>query len=137
MNQVQPKTDVLAIVLSITCILHCMLLPVLIASMPLMTTFFFFEESFHIWIIIAVVPISAIALYNGWKKHREWKVCLLGAVGIISFSGSTFLGHEILPEWIVHLFLSLGSALTTIAHIWNIYLRKHDAITKKNESFTI
>ena len=82
MNQVQPKTDILAVSLSVLCILHCLLLPILVIAVPSMASLFFVDEIFHTWMVIAVIPVSGIALYRGWKKNQVLQIGVIGFMGV-------------------------------------------------------
>ena len=53
--------DRFSIGLSALCLLHCLAIPLLISMTPVVATFAFADESFHIALIALVVPTSAQA----------------------------------------------------------------------------
>lgn len=134
MNDIQTKTDALAVGLSALCMLHCLLVPVIVIAAPSMASYFFVNEALHTWMVIAVIPVSAIALYNGWKQHRVLKISVIGALGLLILSSAAFLGHDLLSEtWERYLTLA-GTSIITLAHMWNYFLWKVEVIDEDNES---
>ena len=121
MNQIQPKADVLAVSLSVLCILHCLLVPILVIALPSVTALFFTDEAFHIWMVIAVIPISLVALFNGFKRHGGAKFLSIGIIGLVLLVGAAFLGHDLLSETGERLITVIGAVLMTITHIYNYY----------------
>jgi hypothetical protein len=137
MNQVLPKADVLAVSLSVLCILHCLLLPAMVIVMPSIGSLFFVDESFHIWMVIAVIPISSLALYSGWRKHKILKVGITGGIGLMALTSAAFLGHDVLTEnWERYLTI-LGTLIITLAHIWNYLLWKFDSVNDDIDTRTL
>ena len=136
MNDMQPKTDALAVGLSALCILHCLLVPVIVIAAPSMASYFFADEAFHIWMVIAVIPVSAIALYNGWKQHQVLKVSVVGAIGLLLLSSAAFLGHELLSESWERYITLIGTSTITLAHMWNYFLWKVEIIDEDEHSET-
>lgn len=134
MNDIQPKTDALAVGLSALCILHCLLVPVIVIAAPSMASYFFVDEAFHTWMVIAVIPVSAIALYYGWKQHRVLKISVIGALGLLILSGAAFLGHDLLSETRERYLTLVGTSIITLAHMWNYFLWKVEIIDEDKES---
>jgi len=134
MSQIRPKADVLAVTLSIVCVLHCLLLPVVVITLPSVTSFFLADEEFHVWMVIAVLPISSIALFNGLKQHQNSSILALGVIGLLVLVGAAFLGHDFLNESWERLLTVLGTALLTVAHIRNFYLWKASETTLDKET---
>ena len=126
MSNIQSTSDKLAISLSILCTLHCLILPLLVVLLPSIAALPLQDEVFHIWMVIAVVPISIYALTMGCKKHRQYLMLLIGAVGLLILSVVAFLGHDLLGEVIEKVFTLLGAFTIAIAHVWNFRLcRQH------------
>ena len=104
-----------AVSASMLCLLHCLALPLLIASRILTI-----PETFHLWVLALAVPTSAAALLAGRARHgATWPVatgCLglaLLALGAITF-GET--------SWETPITVS-GSLTLATAHIGNWRLR--------------
>ena len=63
--------DKLAISMAVLCAIHCLIVPVMIVSVPLISTTFFVHENFHLWMLIAVFPTTLASILLGCKKHRD------------------------------------------------------------------
>lgn len=136
MNQLQTKADLLAVSLSILCLLHCFLLPLFVIAMPSIGALFFTNEAFHLWMVVAVIPISGIALYGGWKAHKILKVTILGIIGLIILISSALLGHDILTERWEQSFTILGTLIITCSHLCNYFFWKVEWVNKNDDSRT-
>jgi hypothetical protein len=134
MKQIQAQADVLAVSLSVLCILHCLLIPVMVIAVPTMSSFFFVDEAFHIWMVVAVIPVSALALYRGWKKHLVLQVAVVGSIGLLIISCAAFLGHEYLSEYWERFLTVIGTILIIFSHIWNYYLWKVETSETKKDN---
>lgn len=73
--------DRLGISVSLACVLHCLLLPVMIVLGPVVGEFFT-DPIFHLFIAVIVIPVAVFALFNGYRKHRVCNVLVLGAIGL-------------------------------------------------------
>ena len=122
MNNIQSLSDKTAISLSLACTLHCLVLPLVAVFLPSFIAIPLQDEIFHVWMIIGVIPISAYALTMGCKKHKHYKILLLGGIGLLTLSVVAFLGHDLLGEKLEKTFTVLGTIIIAIAHIWNYRL---------------
>lgn len=67
---------------SAACMVHCLVLPILLAAVPAVSAFIVIPESFHRWALLFAAPIAAIALVGGHARHAaSWPLCL-GAAGL-------------------------------------------------------
>ena len=122
--------DKLAISLSMLCLLHCLALPLLLVIIPSLATLPMAQESFHFWMVIAVLPTSIYALTLGCKKHRNYTVVSYGLVGLAILFAAVLLDEHFLAE---HLFgevgekllTTIGAILIAIAHVKNFTLCRH------------
>lgn len=118
-------SDKAAITLSITCALHCILLPIILIILPSVSGYLIFDDShFHVWILYAVIPISIFAISLGYHHHRDSLTFIISAIGMsILIFGALFahdlIGHE--GEVAVTL---LGSILIAISHLRNLRFRR-------------
>ena len=127
MVNLQTASDKAAISLSVLCMVHCLLLPLLVVLLPSIAALPLQDEVFHIWMVIAVVPISAYALTMGCKKHKRYLMLLVGAVGLLILSIVAFFGHDLLGEELEKMGTLVGALIIAIAHVWNFRsCRKHD-----------
>ena len=81
--------DKIAIFLSATCAVHCLLTPVLIIALPIVSTSFFANANFHLWMLYLVLPTTGLAIFLGCKKHKDKVVISLSALGLLILTGST------------------------------------------------
>lgn len=108
--------DGFAVVASVTCMIHCLGLPLLLAALPAFADRIDPGESFHAIVLAFAVPTSAIALVGGWRKHRAFVPLAVGSVGLVLMAvGIVFASREILETAIT----VSGGLLLAGAHIAN------------------
>jgi hypothetical protein len=110
-------SDKIAISLSILCVIHCLVVPLLIAFLPSMILLQ--QEAFHLWMVILVVPISIYALTLGCKKHKKLSIVTLGMVGLICLLSAVFFGESHIGETGEKLITIIGALLVSISHYQN------------------
>lgn len=110
--------DKTAMSLSLLCTLHCLALPVLLVAVPSLVALQLQDEAFHYGMLIAVIPISLIALGLGCKKHRNYRVATLGITGLILMIAAVLVGHDLAGELGEKGLTVLGAAMIALAH-WN------------------
>nr|WP_269539426.1 MerC domain-containing protein [Cerasicoccus sp. TK19100] len=74
--------DSLAIGMSIVCAIHCLVTPVLIVFLPILATTFWVHEDFHLWMLLFVLPTSALAMFLGCRKHKDRLILALSIIGL-------------------------------------------------------
>ena len=115
MKTTQAITDKLAIGLSLACITHCLALPVLLVLLPSIAALQLDDESFHLWMLVAVIPSSVYALTLGCKQHKRYQLLFLGFIGIVLMILALLLGETLIGE--------LGEKiLTTPFFLFDAYL---------------
>ena len=126
MNPMQNFSDKAAVSLSILCTAHCLVLPLLLTSLPSTLAVTMQDEAFHLALVFLVVPMSLFALALGCKDHKRYRVLVLGIAGITCLLSAVFLGHDILGESGEKIFTVIGSAFIALGHVFNYRLcRKH------------
>ena len=126
MKNLQTFTDQTAIGLSVLCALHCLVFPFVLVLLPSATALQLGNEAFHIWMIIAVLPISLYALTLGCKKHKRYRVVAFGCAGLV-FLVAAILGEDLFGEAGEKSLTVIGSALLIWGHIQNYRLcREHE-----------
>lgn len=111
--------DRFSIGLSALCLLHCLAIPLLISITPVVATFAFADESFHIALIALVVPSSALALGLGCRKHRDLGIVGIGLIGLVILCMAAFsevLGLGEIGETVLTVF---GALVVASAHLIN------------------
>jgi len=84
-----------AIGASLLCLVHCLALPLVIASLPALSGILSVPESVHLWILAFAVPSSLLALLTGRASHGAAYPVFAGiaglillAIGAIAFGGT-------------------------------------------------
>ncbi len=80
--------DTVAVSMSLICAIHCLITPLIIVILPLVATTFWADSNFHLWMMLLVIPTSALAIFQGCKKHKDRLIILLSIAGITLLLGS-------------------------------------------------
>jgi len=122
----QAVLDKSAIGLSLLCAVHCLALPLLAVLGPALTGYFVFEESFHRWLVVVVLPLSLVSLWMGCRHHKKIGVVALGVAGLMVLITAALAGHDLLGEWGEKIATLFGASLVALSHIRNFQLcREH------------
>ena len=117
----QKIIDNLGITISSVCAIHCVLLPMIFLLAPYS---FLASHEFHETLIYFILPCAFIAFVLGCRRHKDIKVAVMGALGIMLL-GSALLMHDILhsnqhsEEFTTVLITVCGSILLVISHLRN------------------
>jgi FtsH-binding integral membrane protein len=124
MKSSQSVMDRLAIGLSLICTVHCFATPVILVLLPSLAALQLDYEQFHIWILMAVLPTSLLALNLGCKKHKQFSYMVFGIVGLCLMLLAIFIEHEGAEKALT----LTGSTFIAIAHWFNYRqcLKKED-----------
>lgn len=86
--------DALGIATSLACAIHCLFLPLLLTSLPVIGLEWLVSEGFEIFMILLAFAIGVNALYHGYRKHHHtWLPMLLFSVGFL-FLTARLWWHE-------------------------------------------
>ncbi|MBB5685638.1 MerC domain-containing protein [Sphingobium boeckii] len=106
-----------AVTASLLCLAHCLLIPLAIAMLPLLSDMLTLPEAFHIGLLIFAAPSALFALSLGWRQHGRAAPLVIGLGGIAALSAAlAFPVQEALLT-------TAGSILLITAHITNWHLR--------------
>ncbi len=114
------KLDFVGVVLSGSCLVHCLLLPVAVVAAPSLAIWLGETESSVHWSLFAVaLVVSGWALYTGFRRHRVALVMVVGAVGLLvmGVAAAHLFGRA--PEAALTL---LGASIVALAHVVNLRL---------------
>ena len=125
MIELQQPADKIAISLSVLCAIHCFATPMLLVFLPAMAGVLMEPELLHMWMVIVVLPVSALALTLGCKKHRKFGVLALGISGLALMLIAVASGVLGLGESAEKGLTLFGAALISMAHFWNYRLCQH------------
>jgi hypothetical protein len=121
------KLDRIAIVLSGTCMLHCLALPLLVTLFPIGQGSLLEEQSFHLIMLVLILPTSLIALTIGCRKHKDVMTISLGVVGLALLTFTALFGHPVFGELGERFVTSIGGLILGAAHIQNFRCCRADA----------
>lgn len=114
------QLDKFAILLSGVCLVHCLLAPIILTLLPIISLSVMVEDMlFHQLMLWIVVPTSLVALFIGCRKHRRWLIALTGALGIAVLFAVAFLGHDILTLNGEKLATGAGGLILAFSHFLN------------------
>lgn len=112
--------DKFGIFLSGLCIVHCLITPIAITLIPILTLNSFIEDVlFHKLMLWLVLPTSCIALFIGCRKHRDWLIGSTGVVGMLILVVIAFFGHDLLSSTGERIGTSIGGIVLAVSHILN------------------
>ena len=111
--------DKLAITLSSLCVVHCFFTPLLLLAIPGLTAIGLGSESFHLWMVVAVIPVSLFALYAGCRRHKNYNLLVTGIVGLLTLVLALFSEAFAFGEYGEQGLTVVGSALLIFAHYQN------------------
>ncbi len=104
--------------LSGLCALHCLVMPVLLAMLPLWPNLDVAHTWLHPAFAVALVPVTLFALWGAFRAGRSRSISLLLSSGLVLVVGALFVpdasGH--LAETVLTL---LGSLLLIAGHLTN------------------
>jgi hypothetical protein len=107
--------DRVAIGLSGLCLLHCL------AGFALLSLFAltgdWLDHRVHVVGLMLAMPLAAVALWRGWRRHGRLPIGLLGAIGLSVMALSLVVAHGDFSEMLVSM---LGVGLLGAAHWWNM-----------------
>lgn len=126
MNQDTQKNrdwlDGAAVGLSSLCLLHCLALPLVVAGVPFLAQYA--ESHLHYQLLLAVIPLSVIALGLGYRRHHNWRVVAAGALGMTLLVIGATVAHTQLGIAADRFFTVVGSLVLAAAHFFNSYRKK-------------
>ncbi len=102
--------------MSLLCLVHCLLLPVAIALLPAAAGWLDVPESFHLLAVAVAIPVSAIAIVAGYRRHGILIPGVMAASGLGLISIGAFAGFRNIAETVVTV---LGSVLLATGHLYN------------------
>ncbi len=113
---------------SVACAIHCAILPLFLASLPVFGANIIHNMAFEIGMILLSLVIGCIALYHGYKKHHHRFLPL-----ILFFIGFTFLVIKQFFETI-HIWLLIPAVCFIVyAHFLNYrFCRGHNHAHKED-----
>lgn len=120
----QETGDKAAMGLSLLCVMHCILTPILLVSLPALTGSAILEsEVIHLTLLFAVVPVSLFSLWIGYRSHQRLKIVTIGIIGLVVLVAAALLEHEISSKLLAAIATSIGAGLVAYSHFLNLRQR--------------
>lgn len=118
----RPATlDFAAIGLSGLCLVHCLALPLLAASLPLLGTWSE-AEWLHLALVLAAAPISLFALMRPGSRGLPWGLVALAWLGVGALTAGALGWPRESSETLITV---AGSLLLATAHVLNWRRSRH------------
>ena len=127
LSRYTPILDKFAVSTSTVCAAHCLFLPLLLVVFPALGATIFGQESFHVWLLWLVIPLSFVALSIGCRKHKSWLVALFGLAGLTFLIAAATLGHDFLGEGGERVATLIGAVSIAFGHMRNYTLCRRTA----------
>lgn len=115
--------DQVAVALSGLCLLHCLLLPFLIAVLPFLAQFG--DDHLHAEMLVVVVPVSVVALAIGFRRHRHGGIVVAGIVGLVILAIGGTVAHSAFGLVADRTLTVIGSITLAVTHYRNFRLSRH------------
>jgi hypothetical protein len=123
---IQNFGDKAAVSLSFLCIAHCIVLPLLIIFLPLLSSYWISSESFHLWLLIGVLFNSSYAISMGYFKHAKKSVLVWVVSGLSVLLLAFFFGARLAGELGEKALTVIGALIVAFGHLKNFQeTRKH------------
>lgn len=118
--------DTTAVVLSGVCMLHCLALPIVLTVLPIVNVSLMDETTFHLVMMVVILPISLIALTIGCRQHKDRLTLILGATGLAILTSTALFGHVWFGLSGERIMTSIGGLVLASAHIQNYRCCRQD-----------
>lgn len=99
------------------CIVHCLLLPAALVTVPLWPALGLIHGWIHFVFAAILIPITILAAFFGYRKHRRVDVLLLLGTGLAVLLAALALGHDAAGAF-TETTLTLGGSGLLIAGHW-------------------
>jgi len=75
------------------------------------------DHRVHVVGLALAMPLAAVALWRGWRKHGRGWIAAVGAVGLLVMAASLVIEHGHVVEMLVSM---IGVSLLAVAHWRNL-----------------
>jgi hypothetical protein len=121
--------DKAGMIASITCAIHCMIMPLIVTLLPIFGLSLFATEEFEWMLLMVSAMLGVTSLCFGFKKHKSFRAFSFLGIGL-TFLVIGRLAHEHVSHFRVFtfdiylLFLVAGAILVALSHWLNNKLCK-------------
>lgn len=113
------RLDGVAVFLSGTCMVHCLVLPMLVTLFPIAQGSLLDEQYFHLIMLVLILPTCLVALTIGCSKHKDLTTMTLGAIGLLTLTITAVFGHQLFGFLGERVATTFGGVILASAHIQN------------------
>jgi cytochrome c biogenesis factor len=111
--------DQIAIALSALCIVHCLVVPIVVAVLPIAVVSLGGTGHFHALMLWLVLPTSVLGIGLGLRVHRRSLIALLAVCGLAALVAAALWGHASWSTTLETLVSVVGSLVLATAHWLN------------------
>jgi hypothetical protein len=106
------------------CAVHCALLPIALALLPMLSFGILSSPGFESGFVLFATALASASLWHGYRHHRAYHAFLLLVPGLAALWAGVYIPawHEsVLGHAVV---MSLGGLLVGLAHLLNMRLSR-------------
>ena len=119
----QPEVlDQVAVALSGLCLAHCLLLPLVVLALPFLGQLG--NDHLHAELLFVVIPISAAALYFGFRRHGNAGIVASGLLALAVLVFGATVAHSAWGLLADRALTVTGSLLLAVTHYRNFRLSR-------------
>lgn len=114
------RTDIIGLILSAVCLVHCLMLPVALVAAPALAVWLGETETTLHWVLFAVaLGVSGWALLVGYRRHGVRLVVTVGGAGltVMAVAAAHLFGASMEAALTL-----VGAAILAYAHVVNLRL---------------
>lgn len=114
------RMDLAGLVLSASCLVHCLALPIALVAAPSLAVWLGETETTVHWLLFGVAAmVSGGALYAGFRRHGVVLVVAVGAVGLLvmGVAAAHLFGASLEATLTL-----VGASILALAHVINLRL---------------
>lgn len=115
--------DKAAVALSGLCLLHCLALPLLLVTVPALSQLS--NGHLHAQILVVAIPVSAIALGIGYRRHANRRVATFGILGMLLLVIGGTVAHSYYGLAADRSLTIAGALVLAVTHYFNSRLVRH------------
>jgi hypothetical protein len=109
--------DRVAVTLSALCLVHCLALPFLLVALPALSAFS--EGHLHAQMLIIALPVSAVALAFGFRRHANRYILACGILGMLLLVIGGTVAHDYYGLVADRAFSITGALVLGVTHYYN------------------
>ncbi len=111
--------DQLGMGLSFLCLIHCLAMPMVMLSLPILARYYLGNPFVHLALAFLIIPVGLISFYRGFIHHRSYKPLFFGIVGMFFISFVPAMVHLGGFQWPETPLVIGGSLIMIYAHYLN------------------